>query len=127
MSRASNFDSSSDELDAGSAPRALIRSLIFGIREHLDALGVQARDDLGRRAGGREQPVPARGDFTPLTPCADSTFSSGSAASRFGPTTASAFSLPDLMCGMVVAESNMKSIWPASRSFTAGASPLYGT
>ena len=52
----------------------------------------------------------------------------GSDGTRFADVTAYAFTLPLLICDVVlVVWSHMKSIWPPSRSFIAGAVPLYGT
>src|SRR5919201_6476347 len=52
---------------------------------------------------------------------------SGSCGSRFAPVVASAISLPDLICGSDEGMlSNIMLVWPASRSVTAGALPLYG-
>src|SRR5438874_8297739 len=53
--------------------------------------------------------------------------SSGSAGSRFAPVVAIAMSFPDLMCGSDEGMlSNIMFVWPARRSVTAGALPLYG-
>ena len=52
---------------------------------------------------------------------------SGIAASRLGPITASALSLPARMCGRLVAESNMNSTCPPSSATIPGAMPLYAT
>ena len=63
----------------------------------------------------------------PLRPASSSVGTSGSADERLAVVTASARSLPALMCGSTgVMVSNDIVIWPPSRSVVSGPLPLYG-
>ena len=53
---------------------------------------------------------------------------SGSVGERLAPVTASGVTLPSLACTDIIGmASNITSIWPPSRSLSAGAEPRYGT
>ena len=53
---------------------------------------------------------------------------SGSIGERLAPVTAIGVTLPSLACADIIGmASNITSMWPPSRSLSAGAEPLYGT
>ncbi len=61
----------------------------------------------------------------PLKPCSATVLTSGTMSTRLGEPTASARSLPLLMCGSAATKSlNITGTWPPSKSFMAGALPL---
>jgi hypothetical protein len=62
----------------------------------------------------------------PLRPTSSSVGASGNSGLRDGLPTAIRRSRPARMCGTAMPGSNRKSIWPPSRSVSAGAAPRYG-
>ena len=60
-------------------------------------------------------------------PFSSSVATSGKSGWRLGPAMAIIFTLPVRACWMPGPGSNIRSITPASRSFSAGPAPLYGT
>ena len=101
--------------------------LDLGREDSLAHLGGQARGDGGRRALGREQALPGHGLEVlqrAAPPASASVGTSGSSAMRWLDSTASAFSLPLLICARPAAVSTIIiGTWPLITSCIAGAVP----
>ena len=99
----------------------------LGRLDDLHHLGVQPGHDVLRRGRRREHAEPGA-DVEALEPASSRVGTSGSADERLAVVTASARSLPLLMCCSTgVTVSNDIVIWPPSRSVASGPLPLYGT
>jgi hypothetical protein len=126
ISLAMKLPKSSGEPPPISAPKSFMRLTSSGERSTAFAsalsLSTMAR---GMPAG----PISPYHDeaYTPGTPTSSNVGTLGSAGLRFFDATASARILPAAMKGRQVVVSSITDTWPATRSASAGAVPLYGT
>jgi hypothetical protein len=94
-----------------------------GIAQRLHEGGIQRADDLGRRAGGRDDPEPADG-FESAQALLGQRGTSGRKTTRLAAETPSAFNLPSpINCLDAGISSTASGTWPARTSVVAGAVP----